>query len=73
MSDGADGKDEEGADDGQDEDAVGTTTLRLVGTVPPEAWNRIGFKILAKMKSGVDLQHTGNPHEPWVFDFPARL
>jgi len=43
--------DEEGDDGGPDE----TTTLRLVGTVPPEAWNRIGFKILTKMKSGHDL------------------
>ena len=53
TSDGEDGEADEG---GQDGDAVGTTTLRLVGTVPPEAWNRIGFKVLTKMKSGVDLQ-----------------
>ena len=56
ASDEADFKDEEGADAGQDGDVVGTTTLRLVGTVPPEAWNRIGFKVLTKMKSGLDLQ-----------------
>lgn len=56
QSDGADGEDEEGADDRQDGEVVGTIRLRLVGTVPPEAWNRIGFKVLTKMKSGLDLQ-----------------
>ena len=43
-------------DEGEEHDESDkTTTLRLVGTVPPEAWNRIGFKILTKMKSGIDL------------------
>jgi hypothetical protein len=32
------------------------TTLRLVGTVPPEVWNRLGTKILPKLKSGSDLK-----------------
>ncbi len=31
------------------------TTLRLVGTVPPEVWNRLGTKILPKLRSGDDL------------------
>ncbi len=31
-------------------------TLRLVGTVPPETWNRIGIKVLPKMRSGSDLR-----------------
>ena len=31
------------------------TTLRLVGTVPPEVWNRFGIKILPKLRSGDDL------------------
>ena len=48
-------EDEKGDEDEHDESGK-TTTLRLEGTVPPEAWNRIGFKILTKMKSGVDLQ-----------------
>lgn len=30
-------------------------TLRLVGAVPPETWNRIGIKVLPKMRSGSDL------------------
>ena len=65
ADDGAGG---EGTDDGygedgdgdqdeeEDDDTDGTTSLRLVGSVPPEAWNRIGFKILTKMKSGIDLR-----------------
>ena len=31
------------------------TTLRLKGTVPPEVWNRLGTKILPKLRSGEDL------------------
>lgn len=33
-----------------------TKTLRLVGTVPPEVWNRLGTKILPKLRSGSDLR-----------------
>lgn len=33
-----------------------TKTLRLVGTVPPEVWNRLGTKILPKLRSGNDLR-----------------
>ncbi len=33
-----------------------TTTLRLVGSVPPEVWNRLGTKILSKLRSGSDLK-----------------
>jgi hypothetical protein len=33
-----------------------TKTLRLVGTVPPEIWNRLGTKIIPKLKSGSDLK-----------------
>jgi hypothetical protein len=29
-----------------------TVTLQLVGTVPPEVWNRLGTKILPKLRSG---------------------
>ena len=32
------------------------TTLRLVGTVPTEVWNRLGTKILPKLRSGDDLR-----------------
>ena len=32
-----------------------TTTLRLAGTVPPELWNRLGTKVLPKLRSGDDL------------------
>jgi hypothetical protein len=38
------------------ERGVQTTTLRLVGTVPPEVWNRLGTKILPKLRSGTDLR-----------------
>jgi hypothetical protein len=33
-----------------------TRTLRLVGTVPPEIWNRLGTKIIPKLRSGTDLR-----------------
>ena len=31
------------------------TTLRLSGTVPPEVWNRLGTRLLPKLRSGDDL------------------
>ena len=31
------------------------TTLRLAGTVPPEVWNRLGHRIVPKLRSGDDL------------------
>ena len=31
------------------------TTLRLSGTLPPEVWNRLGTKVLPKLRSGDDL------------------
>jgi hypothetical protein len=33
-----------------------TKTLRLVGTVPPEVWNRLGTKLLPKLRAGSDLR-----------------
>jgi hypothetical protein len=33
-----------------------TRTLRLSGTVPPEVWNRLGTKILPKLRAGSDLK-----------------
>jgi len=35
---------------------IQTRTLRLVGTVPPEIWNRLGTKIIPKLKSGSNLK-----------------
>ncbi|MCX7825843.1 MAG: AAA family ATPase, partial [Verrucomicrobiae bacterium] len=35
---------------------VQPVTLTVSGTVPPEIWNRLGTKILPKLKSGTDLQ-----------------
>ena len=32
-----------------------TKTLRLVGTIPPELWNRLGTRIIPKLRSGADL------------------
>ena len=34
---------------------VDKTTLRLTGTVPPEVWNRLGTKVLPKLRSGDNL------------------
>lgn len=31
-------------------------TVRLVGTVPPEVWNRLGTKVLPKLRSGSELK-----------------
>lgn len=35
---------------------VQTRTIRLVGAVPPEVWNRLGTKVLPKLRSGSDLK-----------------
>ena len=32
-----------------------TVTLRLTGTIPPEIWNRLGTKVLPKLRSGHGL------------------
>jgi len=31
-------------------------TLRLVGVVPPEVWNRLGTKVIPKLRSGADVK-----------------
>jgi len=36
--------------------AVETRTIRIVGTVPPEVWNRLGTRVLPKLRSGSDLR-----------------
>jgi len=33
-----------------------STVLRVRGQVPPETWNRLGTKIIPKLKSGFDLK-----------------
>ena len=38
--------------------ASAKATLRLSGTIPPEIWNRLGTKVLPKLRSGEDL-HVG--------------
>jgi hypothetical protein len=35
---------------------VQTKTIRLMGNVPPEVWNRLGTRILPKLRSGSDLR-----------------
>ncbi|MBC7170403.1 ATP-binding protein [Candidatus Bipolaricaulota bacterium] len=35
---------------------VQTRTIRLLGAVPPEVWNRLGTKLLPKLRSGSDLK-----------------
>ena len=36
--------------------SAGTRTLRISGDVPPEIWNRLGTKVLPKLRSGSDLK-----------------
>ena len=36
--------------------APGTRTLRLTGNVPPEVWDRLGTKILPKLRNGTELR-----------------
>lgn len=38
------------------EPTTGTRTLRLSGHVPPEVWNRLGTKVLPKLRGGSDLK-----------------
>ena len=38
------------------EPAASMRTLRLSGSVPPEVWNRLGTKILPKLRSGSKLK-----------------
>ncbi len=36
--------------------AAGTRTLRLCGAIPPEIWNRLGTRILPKLRAGTELR-----------------
>jgi hypothetical protein len=38
------------------EPGAATRILRISGNVPPEIWNRLGTKILPKLRSGTDLK-----------------
>ena len=38
------------------EPTLGTRTFRIHGDVPPEVWNRLGTKILPKLRNGTDLK-----------------
>lgn len=40
---------------GAEERVITNTKLRLVGTIQPEVWNRLGTRILPKLRSGSDL------------------
>ena len=51
------------------------TVLHLAGSVPPEVWNRIGIKLLPKLRSGKDLSlgidlsvAVGTPFAPTLED-----
>jgi hypothetical protein len=33
-----------------------TVTLNLRGTIPPEIWNRLGTKLIPKLRSGSELK-----------------
>ncbi len=39
-----------------EEPQLGRTTLRLSGTLPPEVWNRLGTRLITKLRSGNDLK-----------------
>ena len=43
----------------------GKATLRLAGSIPPEVWNRLGTKVLPKLRQGQGLQIG--------FDFSVRV
>jgi hypothetical protein len=40
---------------GAEERVITNTKLRLVGTIQPEVWNRLGTRILPKLRAGSDL------------------
>jgi hypothetical protein len=54
-----------------------TFTLRLVGTVPPEVWNRLGTKVIPKLKSGagftVGIEFSVNLNADLVASTAAEL
>ncbi len=57
---------------------VETKTIRLVGVVPPEVWNRLGTKLLPKLRSaqghklGLDISVTVNSQVASSFTYDLR-
>jgi hypothetical protein len=47
-------------------------TIRIFGTLPPEVWNRLGTKLLPKLKSGTELK-VGVDFAVKVVKRPERL
>lgn len=47
---------EETDEDKQPDTTPKVRTLRLVGSLPSELWNRLGTKLLPKLRSGDDLK-----------------
>ena len=41
--------------EGKPEPALQTVTLNLQGNIPPEIWNRLGTKLIPRLRSGGDL------------------
>lgn len=37
-------------------EGIQTKTIRLVGAIPPEVWNRFGTKLLPKLRTGANVQ-----------------
>jgi hypothetical protein len=35
---------------------VGKQQIRIVGAIPPEVWNRLGTKLIPKLKAGINLK-----------------
>ena len=50
------GENPEAEDGTEPADSAGERTFRICGNVPPEVWNRLGTKILPKLRSGSDLK-----------------
>jgi len=52
----ANGQKHEPGDEPEQVPGAATQTLRIRGHVPPEVWNRLGTKVLPKLRSGTDLR-----------------
>jgi hypothetical protein len=37
-------------------ESAGRQQIRIVGAVPPEVWNRLGTKLIPKLKAGINLK-----------------
>src|ERR1700682_223413 len=36
--------------------SAGKQQIRIVGAIPPEVWNRLGTKLIPKLKAGINLK-----------------